>query len=83
MNKDAKILDVGCNSGCLLRVLEKQGFTNLTGIDLSSGDLAVARELCDKDIKLYKADAFDFLNGKEKQFDMIYSRAVFEHIKKA
>lgn len=80
--KDAKILEIGCNAGYMLRVLHNEGFTNLTGIDLSVGDLDIAKEKCSADIKLHNADAFDFLKEHENEYDLIYSRAVFEHIKK-
>lgn len=82
IKKDARILEIGCNVGTMLGVLYRRGYQNLTGIDLSPDDLAVARRELPGDVKLEYADAFDFLDSVEKKYDAIFSRAVFEHIKK-
>lgn len=38
-NKDSKIIDVGCNMGILLNRLDKQGYTNLSGIDINTSSV--------------------------------------------
>jgi len=83
IGKTSKILEIGCNVGTMLGVLRRHGYINLEGIDLSPDDLKVANEELPKDIPLHYADAFDFLRDhKDEKYDCIFSRAVFEHIKK-
>ena len=41
--KDAEILDVGCGTGLIGRLLARDGFTNITGIDASDNLLSVAQ----------------------------------------
>ena len=77
---DAKVVDLGCNRGYLLRVLEEQGFTNLTGVDLSEDDIAIAEKLSSADF--VKEDIFQFLKNNKKKIDVIVMRAVIEHIQK-
>lgn len=81
INKNARILEIGCNVGFMLKVLNEHGYENLTGIDLSPDDLEVARKILPENIRLEYADAFAFLQGDES-YDVIFSKAVFEHIKK-
>ncbi|MGC4951250.1 class I SAM-dependent methyltransferase [Streptomyces sp. DT224] len=44
-DRHAAILDYGCGYGRTLRALEQQGFTNLTGADISPGMISRARTL--------------------------------------
>ena len=82
VRKDANILEIGCNEGTMLGVLFDNGYRNLTGIDLSPDDLDIARRNLPQDIKLEYADAFEYLSNKENVYDVIISKAVFEHINK-
>ena len=83
-DKSSKILEIGCNMGSMINILhEEGGFSDLTGIDLSIDDLEIAKSRCSNTIKLECADAFTFLQGKEGLYDIIYSKAVFEHIEKS
>ena len=69
--KDARILDVGCGSAELLRVLARLGFTALTGID------KFLREDSDRDgVKLRAAELSD-LDGR---FDLIMFHHSLEHM---
>ncbi len=82
VRKGANILEIGCNEGTMLGVLFDNGYRNLTGIDLSTDDLDIARKSLPQDIKIEYADAFEYLSNKENVYDVIFSKAVFEHIKK-
>lgn len=59
----AKILEIGCNNGAFLRCLCDLGFNNLYGIDLSPGDLNVAKEKLPNFVKLECVDAFEYLQN--------------------
>lgn len=81
--KNARILEIGCNMGGMLYEMYSDGFKNLEGIDLSPDDLKIASKyLPSSTTKLQCADANDYLNGKKNEYDIVFSKAVFEHIKK-
>jgi len=42
--KDTKILDLGCGPGYFLDLMRDRGYTDLTGVTLSPGDLKIARD---------------------------------------
>jgi len=78
--KKAKILDVGCGAGHFLYYLEKKGFIDFLGIDISPQQV----EFCKENITLRvkEADAFEFLQGKESAFEAIVANDLLEHIPK-
>jgi len=78
--KKAKILDVGCGAGHFLYYLEKKGFTDFLGIDISPQQVGFCRENISQRVK--QADAFEFLQGKESAFDAIVANDLLEHIPK-
>jgi cyclopropane fatty-acyl-phospholipid synthase-like methyltransferase len=78
-NKNAKILDIGCGMGHFLYFLEKEGYTNYWGIDLSPSQVQFVRENITARVTV--ADAFDYLNTNGA-FDVIAANDVLEHISK-
>ncbi len=80
-NKKVSILEIGCNKGYLLAVLEKEGYESLYGIDLSNEDLTFAKENTPKST-LENIDAFEFCKKHKEGFDVIIIKAVLEHINK-
>ncbi|MBI3260574.1 MAG: class I SAM-dependent methyltransferase [Ignavibacteriae bacterium] len=80
-NKSANILEIGCNKGFFLTWLTNKGYSNLTGIDLSPGDLEEAEKYTGLS-DLYCMDALDYIKDKDETYDLIIFRAVFEHIEK-
>jgi 2-polyprenyl-3-methyl-5-hydroxy-6-metoxy-1,4-benzoquinol methylase len=79
-NKGAHILDVGCGAGYFLYFLDKQGYVNYEGIDISPQQVAHCRAHVTPRAEV--ADAFDYLDGKEGSFDMILAHDVLEHVAK-
>jgi 2-polyprenyl-3-methyl-5-hydroxy-6-metoxy-1,4-benzoquinol methylase len=77
----AKMLEIGCNKGYLLAVLNLLGFKNLYGVDLSPDDVSSAKILVPSADISY-ADAFQFMENKHEIFDVIIMKAVLEHIRK-
>jgi 2-polyprenyl-3-methyl-5-hydroxy-6-metoxy-1,4-benzoquinol methylase len=62
-NKSSKILDIGCGTGRHSLELARRGYNNITGIDLSEGQLRKARSVAQKEnlkIEFLKKDARDF-----------------------
>ena len=80
-NKEIKLLDIGCGFGSLVRLLKKEGYSNLKGIDLSESQVKIAHdfgminEIEVNDISKYLAD-------KEDYFDVITGIDIIEHFSK-
>lgn len=79
-DKNAKILDIGCGTGHFLYYLNKKGYNNFLGIDLSSQQI----EFCKNHISphVIQADAIEFLKNKEKEYKIIIAHDFLEHIQK-
>lgn len=74
VNKDSKILEVGCSTGKLLELLKKKGYKDVIGIDISKE--AVKKSKCN--VLLMDATKTKF---KDNQFDLIIASDVLEHMK--
>lgn len=77
--RDAPTLDLGCGQGFMLKYLQSAGFTNLTGVDISGEQVAVARA---NGFNAIEADVFSFLKENESQYDVIVAIDIIEHFKK-
>ena len=79
LQKDANILDLGCGPGYFLDEMKTRGYTNVTGVTLSPGDVA----LCEgKGHKIRKYD-LSFIPQKDgwydESVDFIFLRHALEH----
>ncbi|MDR3352202.1 MAG: methyltransferase domain-containing protein [Zoogloeaceae bacterium] len=74
--KDARIIDIGCAQGGLLKALARRGFSSLSGIDPSA--------CCVEQIKTLGFSAwqghFDNLPSESEKYDFIISTQVLEHV---
>ena len=77
LNKDIKILEVGCNIGKQLEILKSAGFNNLWGIDINEKALYVAKN--NKKFNIVYGSAFD-LPFKDNFFDLVFTSFVLIHI---
>lgn len=73
LRRAARILDVGCGAGDLLRSLRDAGFTNLTGIDPY-----IEKDTTDGAINILKTTVHGL--PEDQKFDLIISSHSFEHI---
>lgn len=77
--KDAAILDLGCGPGYFLDDMKERGYTNLTGVTLSPGDI----EICESHGHLIKKYDLSFLPQKDGYYDesvdFIFLRHALEH----
>lgn len=73
---DAPILELGCGAGFLLEFLERQGFRDVLGIDVSTEQIAVAVE---RGLPAEVADAFDYLPTRPRHFWAIIAIDFLEH----
>ena len=68
--KDCEIIDIGCGTGLVAEKLISLGFSNITGLDVSSKMIAIAKG---KGIykKLYKKRVEDLDNSISETFDVL------------
>ena len=81
LNRDAKLLDIGCGNGSLIMALNQLGFDHVQGIDISEEQIQIARKSGLVDVEV--ADATSFLNGKSGQFDAVFCMDLVEHLTKS
>jgi len=79
-NKTAKIIDIACGAGHFLYFLQKEGYLNTQGIDLSWEQLDVAKKMGVKNLK--QANLFEYLSKYSQCFDMVIANDIIEHLKK-
>ncbi|MCH8317659.1 MAG: methyltransferase domain-containing protein [Bacteroidetes bacterium] len=79
-DKNIRILDIGCGYGGLLLLLQKSGYKNTEGIDISEEQVKIAKELGLKNIKQTDINAYLELNNDE--FDVIVGIDIIEHFNK-
>lgn len=77
VQKDANILEVGCNVGKQLELLEEIGFNNKFGIEINSKALNIAK--CKKNLNIIYGSALD-IPFKDNFFDLVYTSGVLIHI---
>src|SRR3989338_6577027 len=78
VKKNLKILDAGCGTGNLLKILEdKNANLKLYGVDISKEMLKIARKKL-KNVKI-KLEAAEKLSFKKNYFDYIFSVDAFHH----
>jgi len=76
--KELKILDAGCAGGALLKFLAKNGYRNISGIDVSSDAVAFCRKNGIENVSMADAAKTGFKDG---EFDVVIASDVLEHIK--
>ena len=80
LDKDIKILEIGCNIGMQLIQLAKMGFKNLYGIEINRHAIVKSRELI-KDYPIYILQGVaQELPFKDQSFDLVYTSGVLIHI---
>jgi len=77
--KDAKILDLGSGPGYFLDEMKKRGYTDLTGVTLSPGDIKIC-ESKGHTIKKYDLSFIPQRDGyHDESVDFIFLRHALEH----
>jgi pseudaminic acid biosynthesis-associated methylase len=75
---DGRILEVGCNIGNQLLLLQRLGYSNLYGVDVQDYALEMARSRT-KNVNLTQASTFA-LPYEDKYFDMVFTSGVLIHV---
>jgi pseudaminic acid biosynthesis-associated methylase len=76
--KDARILEVGCNTGNQLALLQKMGYRDLSGVELQPYALEIARSRTEG-IALKEGSALN-LPYQDAAFDLVFTSGVLIHI---
>jgi SAM-dependent methyltransferase len=76
-DKTSSVLDLGCNCGAYLAMLKKEGYTNLTGLDISHDAVEFGRQDFDLDGVGMSIGSFEEILPvwvkNNKKFDLVYS----------
>jgi 2-polyprenyl-3-methyl-5-hydroxy-6-metoxy-1,4-benzoquinol methylase len=81
LNREARLLDIGCGNGSLIMALHQLGFRHVQGIDISEEQIQIARQsgLVETEV----ADATTYLNDKFGLFDAVFCMDLVEHLTKS
>ncbi len=77
--KDAPLLDVGCGTGWFLSLLERKGWRNLSGLDISPHMLAVARDMGSA-MTLHEAPIEEFSVATGEGYEVITCLGSLHHM---
>lgn len=78
LDRNIKVLEVGCNIGIQLQALQNAGFKNLYGIELQGYAVEKSKEIT-KGINIIQGSGFD-IPFKDNFFDLVYTSGVLIHI---
>lgn len=79
--RETPILDLGCGHGNCLYLLQREGYLNLTGVDLGAEQLELAAQVAPTAI-LVQDDMFHFLETRTTQYGLIVCLNIIEHLTK-
>ena len=77
LDRSLEILEVGCNIGLKLGILQKMGFTNLNGVELNETALKTSRKNF-PGINFFHSDIEEF--ETDKKFDLVFTFGVLIHL---
>jgi len=75
---DARILEVGCNIGNQLSLLQRLGYSHLYGVDVQDYALEIAGSRL-KNVNFAQASSFS-LPYEDKYFDLVFTSGVLIHV---
>lgn len=78
IDRSINILEVGSNVGDQLLLLEQMGFKNLTGIELQSTAVQIAKKRSES-INFFQGSALD-IPFNDNSFDLVFTSVVLIHI---
>lgn len=78
MNRNIRVLEVGSNIGIQLMLLQKMGFKNLYGIEISNYAVECSKANT-RGINIIQGNAFD-IPFKDSYFDLVFTSGLLIHI---
>ena len=79
-NKEAHIIDVACGGGHFIYFLQKAGYKNTIGIDLSEEQIEQAQKMDIGNVET--ADLFEHLANYSDYFQLVVANDIIEHFTK-
>lgn len=81
-DRNAPILDLGCGNGVLLLAAQREGYRNLSGVDGSAEQVAVAQALGIRNVR--EGDLFvELSTTNDTSLDCVVTLDVIEHLSKS
>lgn len=80
-DRSSSIADLGCGKGEWMAWMSSKGFTQLTGVDLSPSDLAIARQNAPAR-QWVEENVITFLESNTAAFDLLHAKDIIEHFTK-
>jgi 2-polyprenyl-3-methyl-5-hydroxy-6-metoxy-1,4-benzoquinol methylase len=80
VDKNAKIVDLGCGMGHFLNFLVNEKYNNYIGIDVSEENIQYCRK---NKFNVISGDIFDFLKDTNDKYDVIVMNDIIEHFEKS
>jgi len=77
-SRKLRALDVGCGTGAVMNMLEKN-FLELAGVDSSKGMIDAARQRSSKNLS-FQVIQDNHLPFGDNEFDIVYSMSLFHHV---
>lgn len=81
LDRSIAIADLGCGKGEWLGWMAANGFSRLTGVDLSPSDLAIARQGGPSGTWVQE-NVISFLESQHASFDLLHAKDMVEHFTK-
>lgn len=78
---DARILDIGSGMGHFLYYLKERGYKNYLGLDVGIEQIEYCQKNVTENVEKVE-DIFEFLDNREKYYDLIVMNDVLEHFNK-
>ncbi len=78
-SREARILDLACGAGKLLCFFKDNGYKNLTGIDISPDQVALARQVT---TDVVQGNVLEHLEQNPASYDLITAFDIIEHFHK-
>jgi nucleoside-diphosphate-sugar epimerase/2-polyprenyl-3-methyl-5-hydroxy-6-metoxy-1,4-benzoquinol methylase len=79
-NKNCRNLVVSCGAGYMVELMQKEGYTDVLGIDCDSAKIDTAQN---HGLNCKVANAFPFLRDNQLPFDFIFAEQEINHLTKA
>lgn len=79
-DKNVNILNISCGPGYLVNLLNQCGYINVLGIDSDAEKIAHAQN---KSLNCKQERAFEFLQERSEEFDLIFCEQEINHLTKA
>ena len=80
LDKNVKILDIGCGMGHFLYYLKTRGYKNFSGIDIGEKQVDFCKKHFTNHVEV--ANVMNYLKDLEEEYDVIVMNDLIEHIVK-